>query len=277
LPIIVIDLFGLINLFNRDEKEHLCGGRHQIIQKNVQSFLSRLSAVAELVFFQDGVVQDDKMDTWIQRNNEKYYKYLNVLEKIYEQRPLDEIVRDKKNLMSTTFHNPMTLKTAKKYGTVIRTITRECDSEIARYAFNNRRVIAVLAEDSDFLIFPGHWKYLSIQSFNLDTFMTKEYNRKALRDYLDLSSKGLSILATLNGNDVLQFERMEEFHKSFRRIGPSNYFKRRFPALAEYIGSLPGNKQQMIRQIAHDVFNDVSDEIMKKINDSLEMYNPVSD
>lgn len=95
-------------------------------------------------------------------------------------------------------------------------MNRECDAEIARYACNNDSVIGVIAEDSDFLIFPGNWRYFSTKELTFENnkeLKTREYSRTALREFLRLTgAKQMAIFATIAGNDIVTYKDLEYCH-----------------------------------------------------------------
>lgn len=93
---------------------------------------------------------------------------------------------------------------ARQYGSMTMAIDAECDTEIAEYASTNPAVLAVLAEDSDFLIFPGNWRYFSLRYLDRNSLITNEYNRRALRHELKLNDKELACLSTIGGNNFIE-------------------------------------------------------------------------
>lgn len=169
--------------------------------------------------------------------------------------------------------------TAKKYGKRIVTVTKECDAELARYACNNPSVIAVLADDTDFLIFPGKWKYLSIAELNLDTLKTKEFSRTALRRYLGLNDKQMIVFSTIGGNDIVKYDQVQHCHGW--KIGNNS---RRGDANAKFLAIANMIKNQvdtsdfhgMIYNLADFLLHDTSREALDLVYESFAQYNIVS-
>lgn len=195
---------GLVNsISSRNQLSTLCGGRHQEIKENVESLFKQLKPVSNLVFFEDGSVEKLKEKTWLKRSNDKYDRCINVLNCIYKNMPLNDIIHELSHkLVNINTHLETIEYLARMYGELIIAITTECDSEIAQYANKNKNVFAILADDSDFLIYAGNWRYFSLDQLDFETLNSKEYNRVALREYLDLSEKGLVVLSTISGNDL---------------------------------------------------------------------------
>ncbi|XP_070506853.1 uncharacterized protein [Chironomus tepperi] len=270
-PILLIDLHGLLRPLVTDPYEIFCGIRHNIVYEKLEKFLKKLSQIAVLIFFSDGPVTEVKLPKWMEKQNSQYEKLQSVMDKINERHPLKEIISKDQDLMSPTSHLKLVKHVAKLYGTLIYGMDRECDLEMAKFACENPRVLAILADDSDFLIFPGNWRYFSIRDLNQETLDTKEYSRVALRKTLKLNDKELVILSTLHGNDVISYDDTFRFHKSL--IHQRNNPALRFPAIAQYI-----KERQLVMSrnmhslIAYAIFRSNYDSYVKKIKDSIEFY-----
>lgn len=266
---------SLTSLINRDKVETLYGGRSGKCFKMIDSLFKRLSNVANLVFYSDGAVVPTKYDTWIERQDEKYPKLLQVIDLIYSEVPVAEIVNRFENHDLPRINNNSRIikRLAKSYGTLLTAITTECDAEIAKYAFENPSVIAVLSDDSDFLIFRGEWRYLSVRELILDTLVTKEFSRTALRKYLRLNDSQLMILATIAGNDIVKYEEVKRVHG--RNFGHQAAVK--FLAIAKMIRFeiSKDSYEDMLYNLADFLLNDESDLAVKKIHQSINQYNVV--
>lgn len=161
-PTLVIDEMGVSEILNRNKVDMLYGGRHGEYYKKIDRLFRRLSDLANLVFFIDGPVVDEKHSIWLARKDSKYLEQLSIMDQVYAGSTIQDIVGKAKFISSATSHHRITTDRAKAYGTHIVAVTKDCDAEIAQYACNNKSVIAVLADDTDFLIFPGDWRYFSL-------------------------------------------------------------------------------------------------------------------
>jgi hypothetical protein len=265
-------MMGLVNVLATDTVELLCGGRHQIYRQTLEDLLEKLSKVADLVFFEDGPVVNHKMETWLKRQNEKYLKSINIIEEIYRERPVREIARDVWDIPRITTYLSMIEETIKKFGELVVTVTKECDTELARYANNNPTVLAIFADDSDFLIFKGKWRYFSLSQLNLENLTTLEYDKIALRDFLGLDDRQMIVLSTLGGNDIINYDEVRGFHQYYC----GHRADQKFPWLAGYIKeSLPIQFYPLIESIAENVLQDNSQETKDRIKESFELYNTV--
>lgn len=215
-----------------------------------------------------------KLPTWMERQNNQYERSQSVMDKINQKCPLKEIISNNEELISPTSHLKIVKKVASIYGTVVYGMDRECDSEMAKFAFENPNVLAILGDDSDFLIYPGNWKYFSLRDLNQETLDTKEYSRIALRKTLKLNDKELVILSTLNGNDVIAYDDTFRFHKSL--IHQRNNPALRFQAIAHYIKDRQLLlSKNLFSHLAYAIFRSNNDSYVKKVKESLDFYDIV--
>jgi len=211
----------------------------------------------------------------MQRQNQRCEASKKLLDKIYLNTPLDHFSKHDADLPTTISHLEIVEELARKYGTLKTAMDRECDAEMAQFACRNSRVLAILSDDTDFLIFSGNWKYFSLHELDHETLKTKEYSRTALRDYLNLNDQELVLLSTLNGNDVISFDDISDFHKSLRiknRFDPSA----RFQALAKYIRNKQlSTSENLETTVARTIFKKFTPKDVEKVRDSLAFYDIV--
>lgn len=182
----------------------MCGMRSDVYCKRVRAFFQRMvDAGAKFVFFTDGPVQNDKQPTWMKRQNMKYDDQLAVIDKLDQHVPLRNLVNT--DLPPTTMVAPLLRTVVKEFGPLTSSIHNECDLELAAYATEND-AYAIMADDSDFLIYAGKWRYWSIRNIDEIRLTTLAYNRVALRARLALSESQLPLFAALGGNDIVQYE-----------------------------------------------------------------------
>lgn len=95
---------------------------------------------------------------------------------------------------------------AAEHGELIITAEVDCDAAIAQYATRNK-ALAVVASDSDFLIYEGDWQfwYTDIQ---FEPMQVGRYGRGELVDCLQLTYKELKMFATILGNDYMRDARL---------------------------------------------------------------------
>lgn len=200
-----------------------------------------------------------------------------MIQKIYENYPINGIIKGEKDVPYPISYLEIVEELAQKYGKLKTSINHECDAELVQYACKNSRVLAILSDDSDFLIYPGNWRYFSLDAMNHETLKSKEYNREALRNYLGLNDHEMVILSTLNGNDLISFEETFEFHKSLRlknRFDTST----RFSKLARYIKDRKLHSiecEDLNERISRVIFRNSSPNNVRRVKDSMGFYDVV--
>lgn len=228
-----------------------------------------------MVFFKDGLIKNHKYRTWIKRQNARYHDSYEVLSCVYSGCSVDDILQrclNKLEGMATVI--PVVEEMAAKHGNLIFSLSKECDVEMARYA-NKHNVLAILSEDSDFLIFKGKWKLWSIYKLYAETLKTCESSRKALRKLrkLSLNDDQLSILPTIAGNDMIEFESIEKAIGKNFRFTP----KFKFPKIANYIKqNVSCDINTRSHKIADLMFGNKKPATLKLVEESLMAYRAVS-
>ncbi|XP_065088556.1 constitutive coactivator of PPAR-gamma-like protein 1 homolog [Ochlerotatus camptorhynchus] len=226
-PVIVVDLMTLNQpLSNYDKRGLLFGGRFNLAYSVIETFFAKLTDLgAQLVFFHDGPLQDSKTDTWCKRQDDRYDNTLTLFNGIERGADLDTLLREYPTPVN--FRYPLKF-VAKKYGQYRMVIARECDQELAAFA-KQINALAILSDDSDFLIYEGSWKYWSSRELDLATLTTMEYNRSALVSHLKLSYIQMPLLATLSGNDIMPYQVVRRLHSQLGSI------RDKFPNMACFI------------------------------------------
>jgi hypothetical protein len=271
-PTLVIDLMGMVNNLCSDEVLILYGLRHKQIRLEFEKLLEKLKSIANLVFFEDGPVHSNKFDTVAKRNDEKYLKQIEVLDQVYAGVPLSVIVANIRNLPSIITFLPMVEEISKKFGRLIVTFTKECDAELVQFVNNDPSVIGIFADDSDFLIFGGRWRYFSLKHLDKQKLTTLEYDRIALRHHLQLDDMQLRVFSTIGGNDIVKYDEVRPFHEYYC----GNYAKHKFPWIAAFIRDQMPAPSNVVGWIAREVLQDTSRETKDRISESLSQYKTVS-
>lgn len=228
-PIIVIDIMSLYRpVSEMDFPGLLCGGRYNHVTYLLEQFFGKLKNLgAKLVFFMDGPVQDTKYDTWFQRQDDKYNKMLQIINAVDRGHDLAQIVNRLERIIPNCTLFPV-MRVAKKYGETRISVIKECDQELATYA-KQVGALAIISNDTDFMIYEGFWQYWSAKDLNFETLNTMGYNRLALVKNLGLSFKQMRLLATLGGNDIIKYEEVQHFHSTL------GHPKQKFPRLAKFV------------------------------------------
>lgn len=191
-PLIVFDLMGLVHVLKTNPTDALFAGRHQMLIALYEKFFFHLQSLgATLAFFTDGTVQNEKIPEWIKRQSSKYEVQIQFYDK-----------HDTSRIPAVTTITKSLIETCKRIGYFHYSINNDCDKEVARYATENN-ALAVIAGDTDFLIFKGNWNYWSTYHLDFDQLKTVEFSRSTLRNHLKLNVKQMAIFGTICGNDIV--------------------------------------------------------------------------
>lgn len=266
----MIDLENLTISHSKLEYDTICGGRHKDALAMFEKFLKALKATdASIVFFSTLTIQKDKIDEWLSRRNQEFNSYTKLYYLINDGKKFDALIAGNKLLNSTFYGMEMI---AKKYGDYYYSAKTECELEIAKYAKNNE-VLAVISNNTDFLLFDGSWRLWSSEDIRVSPFnqlKTIEYDRN-VADVCQLKQYQLPLFATLLGNDftLKYYDELEDFHTS---LGPIAY---KVHCVARYVRNM-GNVELSnddIEEIAQKVFRNTYSDKKELIRKSVESYN----
>jgi hypothetical protein len=290
-PLILIDLYGLLDFFTQfnpktrtanryqAELEDLCGGRSLKCQTNCDAIFEILNEFADIVFFFDGSVSADKLENFMRKKHRKYRDSMKVVEMINNRVPMKTIKGKFRRIPTSISHKKIVEEKAEKHGKLIKAMTKEADAEIVKYA-NENNAFAIIAEDSDFLIFEGSWRYFSIQDLRFNTMTSTEFDKKGLWTALGLqNSQQMAMLASMAGNDLVDHESLKIFHSNLlEKFGLENSVQNKFRAISNFIiKELEGKKLEEAVDIIANEINDRSVEKYKTlVKKCLEMYKWVS-
>ncbi|XP_052333963.1 constitutive coactivator of peroxisome proliferator-activated receptor gamma isoform X1 [Oncorhynchus keta] len=206
-----------------------------------------VTAGIRLVFFFDGVVEEEKRAEWVNRRlkvNEEVARVFHYL-KYHGQQPGREL-----------FCLPSGLATFSRFalkslGQETWCSVREADYEIASFALRHN-CMGILGQDTDFIIYDSV-PYLSVAQLRLDTMTTVLFSTDKLCHALQLQKSELPLLACLLGNDVVPEQRMQRLRSdalaAYRRKYPQSPPQgEKIYAVADFISS-----NKLSREGAHGV------------------------
>lgn len=273
-PIIVIDFLSLANCVSKNYDDVICGGRHQIALNAWINILNAFNATgAKLVFFSDLNIQVNKIEEWMNRRDAEFKIYTNLYDKIQAGKTVQQILDEQieRKALSSTFYGMAVI--AQNYGEFNYSTQHECDLEAAQYA-NQNNAIAVITNDTDFLIFDGRWKFWSSQEFQItqtNQIVIDEYNRNGIANLFSLSRRQLPLFATLIANDFTHsyYNQLGRFAAS---LGPMKF---KFQNIARYVRQVNSHplSDSDIKKIVRQVFNCSDMETVDLVKESLKSYN----
>nr|XP_004539526.2 constitutive coactivator of peroxisome proliferator-activated receptor gamma [Maylandia zebra] len=204
-------------------KDWACGGQWReyldILKRWVEAFTS---AGIRLVFFFDGVVEEQKRQEWVKRRRRVNGKISKIFCHIKEHgdQPGRELFCLPSGLATFT---PFALRSL---GQEVFCSVREADYEIASYA-RQHGSMGILGEDSDFIIYDSA-PYLSVAKLRINSLTTVMYDRQRLCLTIGLAVTQLPLLACLLGNDVVSEEKMRDVRNNamaaYRKNSPAPHY-----------------------------------------------------
>uniref|UniRef100_A0A3B5AVJ2 Family with sequence similarity 120B n=1 Tax=Stegastes partitus TaxID=144197 RepID=A0A3B5AVJ2_9TELE len=201
-------------------KDWVCGGQWKeymdVLKRWVEAFTS---AGIRLVFFFDGVVEEQKRQEWVKRrrrvNGEisKMFCYI----KQHGEQPGRELFCLPSGLATFTRFALRSL------GQEVFCTVREADYEIATYA-RQHGSMGILGQDSDFIIYDSA-PVFSVTKLWMKRLTTVMYDRQQLCRTLGLAVTQLPLLACLLGNDIVSEGQMQHIRDNamatYRKNNPT--------------------------------------------------------
>ncbi|XP_038150562.1 constitutive coactivator of peroxisome proliferator-activated receptor gamma isoform X2 [Cyprinodon tularosa] len=200
----------------------VCGGQWMeytgVLKNWVEAFTS---AGIKLVFFFDGLVEEQKRPEWVKRRHRVSRDIVKIFNHIKEHgKQPDKQLSCLPSALAT--FTPYALRSL---GQEVFCSVREADYEIASYA-RTHGSMAILGQDSDFIIYDSA-PYLSVAKLQINSLTTVIYDRQRLCRNIGLTVTQLPLLACLLGNDVVPEEQMQHIRNNaaaaYRRSNPEPY------------------------------------------------------
>ncbi|KAM5284855.1 constitutive coactivator of peroxisome proliferator-activated receptor gamma isoform 4-T6 [Hipposideros larvatus] len=212
-PTIVVDAMCCLRYWYTPES-WVCGGQWREYFSALRDFVKTFETFGiKLIFFFDGMVEQDKRDVWVKRrlkNNREIARIFHYIKSHREQPSRNMFFIPSGLAIFTRF----ALKTL---GQETLCSLQEADYEVASYGLQND-CLGILGEDTDYLIYDT-CPYFSISELCLDSLDTIMLCRQKLCESLDLGPADLPLLACLLGNDIVP----EGVFESFRYKCLSSY------------------------------------------------------
>lgn len=270
-------------IVQRDEVGIFIGGRHKLYYRLYSNFFRALQEQqVNLIFFASCNKLTDSMEIFIPKREEEYLKFIEHLDNIDTRQPIREILRkkngkvpDKRSTLAVEYN---ILRICRKYGELNFNYFRH-NQQIAQYAQTHASdVMAIITNDTDFLIFPGDFQYWSCNDINMKELTTVRLCRQALWTHLDLTEHQLYMMAALSGNYYLPYDIVKRFHL---KLNQSEEKFSKFPVLADYVRQLTifptadAKKHKFdLKKIGEDIFgSEASEEEINTIENGLAVYN----
>lgn len=226
---------GFVHVFGNKVELNLGGRQHQYMRAFERFVLELTGAGASLAFVCDGQLLADKNDEWCRRRNDDHLSTIDALtsttadgEKVNVQAFLKRRFGCK-----TIVKSLLKLIDDNRYGQVVISTRCDCDLAIANYA-KKFPTLAVIASDSDFLIFDGDFQWWHSDSMDMNRMVVSRFERTKLMNLLNLTREQMKYLAAIAGND---------FTKSLVRRSHN------FKEIAEFCETLHEPRERILNDI----------------------------
>ncbi|XP_006876248.1 PREDICTED: constitutive coactivator of peroxisome proliferator-activated receptor gamma [Chrysochloris asiatica] len=204
-PTIVVDAMCCLRYWYTPES-WVCGGQWREYFSALRGFVETFTDVGiKLVFFFDGMVEQDKRAEWVKRRHKNSREISRIFHYVKS--------RGEQPGRHMFFIPPglavFTRLALRALGQETHCSLQEADYEVAARGLWEG-CLGVLGEDTDYLIY-NTCPYLSIRELCLDTLDTVMLCREKLCESLRLSVADLPLLACLLGNDIVPEGMFEGF------------------------------------------------------------------
>ncbi|CAL8353155.1 unnamed protein product [Merluccius merluccius] len=238
-PTLVVDGMACLRHWYSCE-DWVCGGQWKEYISLLVRWVDAFTITGiRLVFFFDGVVDEQKRPEWVRRRRRVNGEISKVFRhiKVHGVQPGRELFCLPSGLATFTRFALRSL------GQEVFCSVREADYEIASYAHRHGSM-GILGQDSDFIIFTSA-PYLSVAKLSLDKLTTVLYNRESICQALGLSVDQLPLLACILGNDIVSEKRMQHV-----RTNAMAAYRRSL----SYPGASKGDKVLSVAQLVRSVW-----------------------
>lgn len=236
----------LFNLSAHNLPASICGFRYWLVFSKLEACLQRMrDAGATLVFYADGPPQASKLNVYSERQDRQYQITTALTDALNNPRvTLLDCVRSPQlggAFRTVPEFNSLRQLIQRRLGDINVAMDRECDVELVQYA-NCNGAMAVLGQDSDYLIFAGDWQYWSSNKLDLVTGHTVRFDRNKLRNFLGLTDAGneMAMFAAMCGTGTAD---MWPWHCSL--IGRNEPPWRSVMAIADWVRAHRGDAPAM--------------------------------
>lgn len=211
-------------------KAAVYGGSHRYYHEQLDKFFQQfLELNVQLVFFGGGTKAKDKLAKLASKVDQDFRKYSQMLSHIDKMHEVKVCARPELRVCLALYEEGI----ARKYGQW-KISTGSLNKDIVQYSQSNGNVVAILAKDSDFLLYDlGAVQYWScgIEDMSFKDMTTVSFNHAAMLDHLKLTRHQFHALLAISG--VILDEPKTHCHRVKKSI-----FKTKNPGSIQIIRSI---------------------------------------
>ncbi|XP_035016308.2 constitutive coactivator of peroxisome proliferator-activated receptor gamma [Hippoglossus stenolepis] len=245
-PTLVVDGMACLRHWYTCEN-WVCGGQWREYMDVLKSWVEAFNSTGiRLVFFFDGVVEEQKRREWVKRRHRVNGQISKIFRHIKEhgEQPGRQLFCLPSGLAAFTSFALRSL------GQEVFCSVQEADFEIASYA-RQHCCMGILGQDSDFIIYDSA-PYLSVEKLRINSLTTVLYDRQRFCRAIGLAVTQLPLLACLLGNDVVSTEQMQHIRNNaiatYRKNNPAPDHGapqvETVLAVSQYVSSLWGGQEE---------------------------------
>lgn len=176
------------------------GGSHRYYHEELDKFFQQFQDLnVKLVFFGGGSYTKDRILKVISKFDQNYWKYMRMVHHVDKTKMLKLCTRPELRLCLGLYEEGI----ARKYGEYHNS-TGSLNKDMVEYARVHENVVAILAKDSDFLLYNlgprsvGYWS-CGIEHMNFNEMTTISFNQKAMLDHLKLTPYQFHVMISIVG------------------------------------------------------------------------------
>lgn len=208
--LIVVEGWSCLRSVYGPHMDFICGGQWQEFRASIRRFVNTFQqANCELVVFFSGGVEDDMRAEWARKKSQNRDTVNMVMQGLRQR----GYAPDRKHFLPNETHPQVFRQVLLNCHVKVISTPFSTDKAMVEYAHMNS-AYGILANDSDFIMMNAP-RYLSLHHLRIsgNTISTVIIDREKISDCLDLPLSLFPLLSCLLGNDVVNYEMLEEFHR----------------------------------------------------------------
>jgi len=208
--LIVVEGWSCLRSVYGPHMDFICGGQWQEFRASIRRFVNTFQqANCELAVFFSGGVEDDMRAEWARKKSQNRDTVNMVMQGLRQR----GYAPDRKHFLPNETHPQVFRQVLLNCHVKVISTPFSTDKTMVEYA-HKHSAYGILANDSDFIMMNAP-RYLSLHHLRIsgNTISTVIIDREKISDCLSLPLSLFPLLSCLLGNDVINYEILEEFHQ----------------------------------------------------------------
>lgn len=208
--LIVVEGWSCLRSVYGPHMDFICGGQWQEFRASIRRFVNTFQqANCELAVFFTGGIEDDMRAEWARKKSQNRDTVNMVMQGLRQR----GYAPDRKHFLPNETHPQVFRQVLLNCHVKVISTPFSTDKAMVEYA-HKHNAYGILANDSDFIMMNAP-RYLSLHHLRIsgNTISTVIIDREKISDCLSLPLTLFPLLSCLLGNDVINYEMLEEFHR----------------------------------------------------------------